>query len=198
MYKDVEGFEGLYQVSDNGEVLALSRTIINKNGREQYFPQKQLTPDIGPKGYARVTLCKNHTTHRFLVHRLVGKAFVDNPLNHPFINHKDNNPSNNLASNLEWATHSENMIHAQKQGRLLEAQSKGGKTAGISGVRANEEIERILGTQINNWLILSFAEYRKNKKYFNVRCTCGAEYTREQYYLTNNLQHGCIKCKTRP
>jgi len=197
MYKDIEGYEGFYQVGSMGEIKALSRRVINKKGREQFYPEKQLTPDKGPKGYARVTLSKNHKTKRFLVHRLVGKAFVNNPNNCPCINHKDNDPSNNCADNLEWVTHSENMIHAQEQGRLYTAQSNGGRTRGISGIRADEKIAKLVGSKINNWTVLRFAEYRKNKKYFHVRCSCGNEVTREQHYLETYSQNGCIKCKTR-
>lgn len=197
MYQDIKGYEGLYQVNEFGNVRALSRTIINKNGKEQYYPPKQLKPDITKLKYERVTLCKNHKTKRFQVHQLVGKAFIENKLQLPFINHKDNDPSNNCVDNLEWVTHSGNMIHAQKQGRLYKSQSKGGRTRGISGIRADAIIEKLIGSQINNWTIISFAEYRKDKKYFNVRCSCGNEVTREQSYLQTFDQSGCIKCKTR-
>lgn len=197
MYQDIEGYEGLYQVDNYGNVRALPRIIINKNGKEQYYPTKQLKPDVGKMGYHRVTLCKGHTTKRFLVHQLVGKAFIENKEMLPQINHKDNDPTNNCVDNLEWVTHSGNMIHAQKQGRLYESQSKGGHTRGISGVKADAIIEDLIGSQINNWTIISFAEYRKNKKYFNVRCSCGNEVTREQSYLQTFDQSGCIKCKTR-
>lgn len=197
MYQDIKGYEGLYQVNKFGDVKSLSRIIINKNGKEQYYPEKQLKPDVGKMGYHRVTLCKSHTTKRFSVHQLVGKAFIENKEMLPQVNHKDNDPTNNCVDNLEWTTHSGNMIHAQKQGRLYESQSKGGSTRGISGVRADAIVDKLVGSQINNWTVLSFAEYRNNKKYFNVRCSCGNEVTREQSYLQNFKQSGCIKCKTR-
>lgn len=197
MYKDIENYEGLYQVSSNGTVRSLPRIIVNKNGNEQRYNGLVLKPDINELGYCRVTLSKNHSTKRFAVHHLVGKAFISNPENKPHINHIDNTPSNNDVSNLEWCTHSENMIHAQKQGRLFSAQSKGGKARGISGKKADDIVKKLIGSQINNWTILSFAEYRRNKKYFNVRCVCGNTVTREQHYLMTFSQNGCIKCKTR-
>ena len=131
------------------------------------------------------------------MHRLVGVAFVPNPDNKPFINHINNNPLINNDWNLEWCTHSENMIHAQKQNRLYTAQSKGGKTRGIAGEKADKIIQSLIGVKINNWTILSFAEHRGSKKYFNVECTCGNITTREQSYLKNYSQQGCIKCKTK-
>ena len=196
MYRDVKGYEGLYQVSDEGHVISLPRTIINKNGREQYYPGKKLKPDVTNKGYYRVTLCKNHKTKRVAIHRLVGLHFIPNPENKPDINHIDNITINNESSNLEWCTHSENMLHAQRQGRLYAAQSKGGRTRGQSGLKADKIIQDLIGSQINNWTILSFNEYRGTKKYFNVKCTCGEVTTREQSYLMNASQRGCIHCKT--
>jgi hypothetical protein len=197
MRKGIKGYEGLYQVNTQGQVISLSRVIINKNGREQYYPQKVLRFDKSNKGYCRVTLCKNHKTKRFLVHRLVAIAFVANPECKPYVNHKNNDPSINDDWNLEWCTHSENMIHAQKQNRLYAAQSKGGQTRGLDGERADKIISNLIGSQINNWKVISFAEYRGNKKYFNVRCDCGNHVTREQSYFMNATQSGCIKCKTR-
>lgn len=68
------------------------------------------------KCYKRVTFCKDGKTKRFLIHRLVALAFIDNPLNKPQVNHIDGNPSNNDMDNLEWCTQSENMKHAFRTG----------------------------------------------------------------------------------
>jgi len=197
MKKDIKGYEGLYVISDEGQVESLPRTIINKNGKKQYYPGKYLKMDRAPTGHSRVTLSKQHIVNRFFVHRLVAEAFIPNLDNKPHINHLDNDPTNNLVSNIEWVTHSENMLHAQKQGRLFLAQSKGGKTTGIAGIIAGETVKKLIGQKINNWTIISFAVYRGKKKYFNVICDCGNTVTREQSYLQNSKQDGCIKCKTR-
>ena len=197
MYRDIKKYEGLYQVSNQGNIKSLPRTIINKNGREQKFPGKLLKQELTTDGRCRVSLCKNHKITRYLVHRIVGETFIPNSENKPHINHIDNDPTNNNDWNLEWCTHSENMIHAQKQGRLYTAQSKGGKTKGIAGRKADKIIRTLIGTKINNWTILSFAERRGSKKYFNVICDCGNTVTREQSYLKNFSQQGCIKCKTK-
>ena len=109
IYKDIKGYENEYQVSNLGNVKSLKRNII-------------LKPDINDN-YKRVTLCQNGETKRISVHRLVATAFINNPLNKPHINHIDNNPNNNDVNNLEWCTHSENMIHAHNQGRLANVEA---------------------------------------------------------------------------
>lgn len=197
MFKDIEGYEGMYQIGSCGDVKALPRTIINKNGATQNYPGRLLKVETTSDGRRRVTLCKDNKTRRFLVHRLMGVAFIPNPGNKPHINHIDNNPLNNVIHNLEWCTHSENMIHAQKQNRLHTSQSKGGRTRGIAGVKADKIVESMIGTVFNNWVVLSFAYHKGYKKYFNVECACGNTVTREQSYLRNYIQNGCIKCKTR-
>lgn len=76
--------------------------VKNKHGRI-------LKPEYSNKGYACVVLRKNGNNYKFRVHRLVAELFIPNPDNLPEVNYKDENKSNNKASNLEWCTHKENM-----------------------------------------------------------------------------------------
>lgn len=76
-----------------------------------------LKPDKGTMGHSRVTLSHDGITKRYLIHRMVAETYIPNPHDKPHINHIDNNPLNNHVSNLEWCTHSENMLHCHKQGR---------------------------------------------------------------------------------
>ena len=69
-----------------------------------------------PRGYISINLYKNGKSKRMSVHRLVAKAFIPNPKNKPYINHKDANRSNNIISNLEWCTPKENTQHSIKNG----------------------------------------------------------------------------------
>ena len=138
---DIEGYMGMYRVTNTGKVFSLpniSRTGVRE--LKQEVVRKKHT------NYRRVTLCKNGKTKRYAVHQLVGKAFIPNPGNKPNINHLDNNGENNNDWNLEWYTHSENMIHAQKQGRLFSAQSKGGKNTGKIRKRSLDRLEKLLGS----------------------------------------------------
>lgn len=103
IWKDIEGYEGKYQVSNFGNVKRIS---VPKKGRgvKGYIRGGLLKPDKDKAGYLRTTLCMNGKHKHFLIHRLVGKAFICNPNNFPEINHKDENKSNNNVDNLEWCT----------------------------------------------------------------------------------------------
>ncbi len=94
MWKNIKGYGGIYQVSDEGEVRSLN---YRNTGRVQV-----LKPNKNNCGYLLVTLYKNGKRKSFSVHRLVAEAFLPNPDNLPEINHKDENKANNCASNLEW------------------------------------------------------------------------------------------------
>lgn len=91
VWKDIEGYEGLYQVSNLGRVKSLKKNIIRKQ-------------TLGKDGYLRVILKHNGKSKNFSVHRLVAKAFLKNVFNYPEVNHKDENKTNNNVSNLEWCT----------------------------------------------------------------------------------------------
>lgn len=99
-WKDVEGYEGLYQVSDEGEVKSLKYRGSNK---EYILSNRKVT-----KGYMQVILWKNRKSKTFMVHRLVAQAFIPNPNNYPQINHKDEDKTNNKVENLEWCTNEYN------------------------------------------------------------------------------------------
>lgn len=119
MWKDIKGFEGYYQVSDYGLVKSLSRTIIRNNSSYK-IQERILSPAKHKSGYLYVMLSKDGADYMKKVHRLVAEAFVPNPNNLPYVNHKDENKRNNISSNLEWCTaayninYSKNTIKAAK------------------------------------------------------------------------------------
>lgn len=92
-WKDVAGYEGQYQVSNFGRVRSL-----------KYGKVHLLKPGTNGCGYFQVGFRRDGNRKLFLVHRLVAEAFIPNPSNFPFINHKDENPANNAVNNLEWCT----------------------------------------------------------------------------------------------
>lgn len=112
IWKDIEGYEGLYQISNLGNVLSLMY-----NGS---IKKSILRPGLNSTGYCRIVLC-NGFRKRFFIHRLVAKYFIANPKNKPCVNHKKGRKTDNRASELEWATYSENQLHAYKTGLVIPA-----------------------------------------------------------------------------
>ena len=108
-WKDVKGYEGIYKVSNKGRVKALEKTTIvkcnnNLNGSKRVWSEKIHRCQLQKDGYVRTQLYKDNKRKTVKVHRLVAEAFIDNPGNLPFVNHKDEVKSNNCIENLEWCT----------------------------------------------------------------------------------------------
>ncbi len=113
-WKDIEGYEGLYQVSDWGRVRRLDTEIeaysFNAKRKIKYFRKGRILKLIMDKdGYLCINLCKSNKIVIQKVHRLVAKAFIPNPNDLPEVNHKDECKSNNFKENLEWCNRSHNM-----------------------------------------------------------------------------------------
>ena len=100
VWKDVLGFEEAYQVSNYGRIKRKKRTDSNNRTHKERI----MSPSMYSNGYMNVELRMNNKKRRTSEHRLVAEAFIDNPLNLPQINHKDENKANNHVSNLEWCT----------------------------------------------------------------------------------------------
>ena len=116
IWKDVKGYEGSYQVSNLGRVKGLARIVPHGRCGTCSIKEKVLTPGEHRQGYLMAFLARDRKRKRIYVHRLVAIAFLSNPFNKPTVNHKDGDKSNNKSTNLEWATRSENTIHAYATG----------------------------------------------------------------------------------
>lgn len=99
LWKDIPDYEGLYQVSNTGKIKSFQ-----KWKRAKCPDEYVIKGTVANNGYAQVTLYKKNHRRKFLVHRLVAEAFVENPCNCAFVNHIDENKLNNCADNLEWCT----------------------------------------------------------------------------------------------
>jgi hypothetical protein len=112
IWKDIEGYEGLYQVSNSGKVKALFKIVQRTRKQVQTYPEKILKPNTCHKGYCRVSLHNTKKAKTHSVHRLVALAFIPNPEGKPQVNHINGIKSDNSISNLEWVTNAENQKHA--------------------------------------------------------------------------------------
>lgn len=111
IWKDIEGYEGLYQVSNLGRVKSLARTCKSKGNGIRDVTERIRKTTINNCGYVMVSLHKDKKIKNCAMHRLVANAFIDNPNNLPQINHKDGDKTNNQSDNLEWITSSDNNKH---------------------------------------------------------------------------------------
>lgn len=118
IWKDVNEYEGIYQVSNLGNVKSLPHIV--SCGRGQTLTKEKTLKFRNSYGYNRVHLMKDKKEKNLYVHRLVAEAFIPNPYNLPVVNHIDENRSNNHVENLEWCTHKENVNH----GTAIERMSK--------------------------------------------------------------------------
>lgn len=116
VWKDVKGYEGLYQVSNLGRVRSLDR-IVSRNKRGSFLLRGKLASFYTDKdGYLGIGLTKNKKQTSYRAHRIVTDVFVPNPHNKPEVNHINGIKHDNRAVNLEWSTSSENQKHAFRTG----------------------------------------------------------------------------------
>lgn len=119
-WKDVVGYEGLYMVSNKGDVKRKAHYKQDTNGRVLYYNERLMSTSKDCYGYTTVGLTKNGMLKVQNVHRLVAEAFIPNPQNLPCVNHKDENKSNSVVTNLEWCDYSYNNTY----GTVLQRRSK--------------------------------------------------------------------------
>lgn len=114
-WRDIEGYEGLYQVSNYGQVRGKNR----KDSRGYFIKGKILSPRIGVKGYKYIVLSKNKSQKTFYIHRLVAKAFIPNPKKLTDVHHIDENRTNNDHTNLTWLSHQDNLNSGNRKTKMI-------------------------------------------------------------------------------
>jgi len=118
IWKDIDDYFGIYQVSSHGRIKSLGRLVKGPShiGGELYIKGKLLKQVKRKDGYCGINLHRETVQNNFLVHRIVANAFIPNTENKPEVNHKNGIKTDNRVENLEWVTTSENLIHAHKIG----------------------------------------------------------------------------------
>lgn len=146
-WKDIKGYEGLYQVSNLGRVKSLKRGSIRFG-------------TLTHENYLRLKLYKDGTYKNKNVHRLVAETFIPNPENKPTVNHIDEDKTNNMVSNLEWATIKENLNHGTRNIRASISKQKKIKAINIANGEYN--VYNSLGECIKQLGISQTQFYRYN------------------------------------
>jgi hypothetical protein len=178
-WKDIEGYEGLYQVSNEGRVKSLHREIIYKDGRKKVLEEKILHNFLSDLGYCHVMLSKDGVPNRYKVHRLVAKAFIPNPMNLPIINHKDECKTNNSVVNLEWCDQNYNIHYGTMIERGREKQlNREDKSKQL------DKIDKITGEVLESFKSASEVE----RKYSQFKATSVSRCCRGGQYLNGKWQ----------
>ena len=123
-WKAIQGYEGIYEVSNFGNVRSLPRYKRGNFDSKVFIEGKTIKQVKNNRGYYIVQLSKNNKVKNFSVHRLVAEAFIPNPNNFPQVNHKDEDKSNNRVSNLEWMTLKRNINYGTRNKRMALTKGK--------------------------------------------------------------------------
>jgi hypothetical protein len=149
-WKDIVGYEGLYQVSNYGRIKSLSNKIKYSSGIIHFYPEKILKQQK-IQGYCYAGLTKNKKQKKFRVHRLVAEAFIENPYNYEQVNHLDFDKTNNTIENLEWCD-----AYRQNQHSALKPNRKWG----LSNIRRygklNHKSKKVLQINMNGDIVSVF------------------------------------------
>ena len=151
VWKDIVGYEGLYQVSNLGNVRSLDHTVKIRRGDQEFsalHKGKQLTPLIRQHGYLGVQLYGRggHATRNlrtFSIHRLVAEAFIPNPNGYKEVNHLDETHTNNRADNLEWCDHIQNSNYGTRPARIGAMHLNGSRSRKIAQYTRDGKLVRI-------------------------------------------------------
>jgi hypothetical protein len=130
-WRDIEGYEGLYKVSEYGDIMSLK------------YGKKKILKQISHRdGYLKVNLCKDGQMKTYFIHRLVATAFCEGAGEFPVVNHRDENKANNHYTNLEWCTHEYNTTY----GSLSEKNASNGlkERRGVRCIELDMTFESIL------------------------------------------------------
>lgn len=158
IWKDIKGYEGLYQISNMGRVKRFKRK-----------EEKNLNPCKDKRGYLRIDLYKKGNRKNITIHRLVAIHFIPNPENKPEVNHKHGIKTDNRATELEWVTTSENEKHAYDTG--LKKQKNGEAHHNSKKVIQYD----LLGNFIKEWDCAMDIERKLNIRENNICACCRGE-----------------------
>lgn len=176
IWKDIEGFNGDYQVSSWGRVKSCERVVMRRDGKPYPIRERILQGIKHKKGYIQVGLYKDGKLTIEKVHRLVAIAFLDNPHGYPEVNHRDEDKTNNRVDNLEYCTQKYNSNFGTRNKRISESLINGKTSKRIYQLsKDNSEI-------INVWLSAHEVERQMGWNISNIStCAHGKKHTAYNY-----------------
>lgn len=154
IWKDIQGYEGLYQISNYGRVRTVDRVSFQKHwqgGESKYLHKGKIrTPHMRKNGYFSINLVKDRKQKTFNIHRLVALHFIPRVEGKEYVNHIDADKTNNHVSNLEWCTQKENIQYAYDNGTKTPPHERKISQFDMDGNllkvwKSETEIERVLG-----------------------------------------------------
>ena len=175
VWRPIKGYEGMYEVSNLGNVRSLDRYVMLGNHGNQYclLKGKPMKPHPNSRGYVKTELWKNGQGKLHLVHRLVAEAFISNPNNLPCIDHINTIKTDNRVENLRWCTNKENMNNPLTREKLREKitpeiieKTKATRAANI----AKRPYDYIMGIG-RNGESLHFRSVKEAAEYLGIRCS---------------------------
>jgi len=173
IWKNVIGFEGLYEISNYGNIKSCRRYVNIKSGK-RVVNEKLLSLAKDRDGYLMAILCQNGTKKTVKVHRLVANAFIDNVDGKPSVNHIDSNKSNNIVRNLEWVSNLENICHSKLKMKT---------TSKYIGVYFNKRDNVFRATATINRKNIFLGGFKNEQDAYNTRCKFLKENNIESKYL---------------
>lgn len=184
IWKDIKGYEGLYQVSNLGRIKSLESTVFsgnrfNKKKTKRNKKEKILKLRFDKDGYYRIGLCKNNKKIYYFVHRLVAQTFISNPNNLPVVNHKNENKKDNRVENLEWCTIKYNNNYGN---RILKLKTKGKRVIQktLDDIKINEYINARQASEFTNTCRTSIINCCNKKVHFITAGGYKWEYAKEE------------------
>lgn len=158
LWKDIPGWEGLYQASSEGQIKALEKRRYSGRNHTtcRIYPERILKGSVSPRGYNICTLCKDGKVTSYTLHSLIAQTFIPNPENKPEVNHIDGNKLNNCVNNLEWVTYYDNRKHA-----FIELNKTSAITHILIDVISGEKYQSARQAYMHNNFQFTFRHFRK-------------------------------------
>jgi hypothetical protein len=175
-WRPIPGFEGWYEASSLSRIRSVDRLIRKSDGTTSLYRGKVMSLKTGKMGYVRILFVKQGERFYEPAHRMIALAFIPNPYNKPFINHKNGIKDDNRIENLEWCTLSENVKHAYATGLFIHPKPMKGRSGKMNPVARPVTATHINGEVKSFETLKAAGDYTNNTSgniHKNIHGLCG-------------------------